>query len=168
MISIDWLEIDQDEAVDGLGCVWSNREQWLKHGPLLERICHTKDNLILFLLRRLHIVPNSNPYVHAWLMLQSFRRKDERTVWIAKSCLYKILGWYSLMGSSDHLWWQHRAVQKTLRWKVSPRRHDRLGAEEVKNNEHGTGSLPGPNVALNGIRINGKTDHVRKFFNSAG
>nr|KIR88471.1 hypothetical protein I308_01539 [Cryptococcus tetragattii IND107] len=33
----------------------------------------------------------------------------------SKSCLYKILGWYSLMGSSDHLWWQHRAVQKTLR-----------------------------------------------------
>lgn len=71
------------------------------------------------------------------------------------------------MGSSDHLWWQHRAVQKTLRRKVSPRRHDRLGTEEVKKNGDGTGPLPGPSVALNGIGVNGK-DHVRKFFNSAG
>ncbi|KJE01350.1 hypothetical protein I311_05000 [Cryptococcus gattii NT-10] len=59
------IEETKMRLFDGLGCVWSNREQRLKHSRLLERICPTKDNLILFLLRRLHI-PNLT-YIRVWV-----------------------------------------------------------------------------------------------------
>ncbi|OXB35592.1 hypothetical protein LQV05_006361 [Cryptococcus neoformans] len=149
-----WYLIDMKKGIEtemrlfeGFGCVWSSREQRLKHGRLLERICPTKDSLILFLLtppaHYAKLQPLNRAYVSLWV----------RTALWAHQIIY---------GGNIELF------KKRFAEKLPP--DDVIDWEwkdEVKENGDGIGPLPRPNVALTGIRVNGKDHHVRKFFTNA-
>lgn len=101
-------------------------------------------------------------------MLPSSRRKDELTAW-------KLNRAYVSLWVRTALW-AHQIIyggnielfKKRFAEKLPPDDViDWKWTDEVKENGDGIGPLPRPNVALTGIRVNGKDHHVRKFFTNA-